>query len=63
MLVFVNFNGLICYIGVESCWFDGNILVFMFFVDLECVLVFCKDVDFKSSYIVSFYNKGIKWIV
>lgn len=63
LLVLVNFNGLICYIGVESCWFDGDVVDYIFVGDLEWVLVVCKLVDLELSYIVKLYSKGVKCIV
>lgn len=63
LLVLVNLNGLICYIGVESCWFNGDVVDYIFIGDFEWILVECKNVDLDFSYIVRFYSKGVKCIV
>lgn len=62
LLVLVNLIGLICYKGIISCF--GEIgYQWLFFYQLEQLLVECKYVDLESFYMVKLYVSGIKCIV
>ena len=63
LLVQVNPNGPTCHKGTDNCWGDQNLSNFGFLSTLENVIENRRwDIENKSSYVKSLFDKGINKI-